>query len=146
MTSSCMKSSHMTSSCGSFPHLQVSGQKRKCGYISPRRFVGRVKADNALFSSYMHQVKAVVASCGIGMLGTSTSLCIQGTKCGDNPWVCLACLPNVRNWPLATGRWQSGCWQLAVGNWPLHVHSCQTHWLVLLFFVPRTPTSSSTGC
>ncbi|PRW20845.1 Ubiquitin carboxyl-terminal hydrolase 3 isoform B [Chlorella sorokiniana] len=35
--------------------LQVSGQKRKCGYISPRRFVGRVKSDNALFSSYMHQ-------------------------------------------------------------------------------------------
>ncbi|KAI3437589.1 hypothetical protein D9Q98_000042 [Chlorella vulgaris] len=35
--------------------LQVNGQKRKCGYVSPRRFVSRVKAENALFSSYMHQ-------------------------------------------------------------------------------------------
>lgn len=42
-------------SCLAELFLQVSGQKRKCGYISPRRFVGRVKADNALFSSYMHQ-------------------------------------------------------------------------------------------
>lgn len=34
---------------------QVSSQKKKCGFVSPRRFVGRVKAENALFSSYMHQ-------------------------------------------------------------------------------------------
>jgi hypothetical protein len=36
--------------------LQVRGQKKKCGFISPRRFVSRVKSENALFSSYMHQV------------------------------------------------------------------------------------------
>ncbi|PSC77008.1 Ubiquitin carboxyl-terminal hydrolase 3 [Micractinium conductrix] len=35
--------------------LQVSSQKKKCGFVSPRRFVSRVKAENALFSSYMHQ-------------------------------------------------------------------------------------------
>lgn len=37
-------------------HMQVSAQKKKCGFVSPRRFVGRVKAENALFSSFMHQV------------------------------------------------------------------------------------------
>lgn len=35
--------------------VQVSGQKKKCGFVSPRPFVSRVKSENALFSSYMHQ-------------------------------------------------------------------------------------------
>ncbi|KAL4451497.1 hypothetical protein ABPG75_007159 [Micractinium tetrahymenae] len=35
--------------------VQVASQKKKCGFVSPRRFVSRVKAENALFSSYMHQ-------------------------------------------------------------------------------------------
>lgn len=34
---------------------QVNSQKKKCGFVSPRRFVSRVKLENVLFSSYMHQ-------------------------------------------------------------------------------------------
>lgn len=43
---------------------QVNGQKKKCGFVSPRRFVSRVKAENALFSSYMHQVSVGCVSGG----------------------------------------------------------------------------------
>ncbi|WOK97636.1 ubiquitin carboxyl-terminal hydrolase 3 [Canna indica] len=34
---------------------QISSQKKKTGIISPRRFVQRVKKENELFRSYMHQ-------------------------------------------------------------------------------------------
>ncbi|THU53126.1 hypothetical protein C4D60_Mb10t11130 [Musa balbisiana] len=34
---------------------QISSQKKKTGVISPRRFVQRVKKQNELFRSYMHQ-------------------------------------------------------------------------------------------
>ena len=51
-------------------HLaQVSSQRRKCGFISPRRFVGRVKQENALFSSYMHQVGAGLWGAGAEVMG-----------------------------------------------------------------------------
>lgn len=37
-------------------HLpQISTQKKKTGVIQPKRFVQRVKRDNELFRSYMHQ-------------------------------------------------------------------------------------------
>ena len=35
--------------------LQIASQKKRYGYISPRKFVSRVKAESDLFSSYMHQ-------------------------------------------------------------------------------------------
>ena len=34
---------------------QIASQKKKHGYLSPRKFVSRVKAESDLFSSYMHQ-------------------------------------------------------------------------------------------
>ena len=34
---------------------QVAAQRKKTGYLSPRKFVARVKAENELFSSHMHQ-------------------------------------------------------------------------------------------
>ena len=36
--------------------LQINSQKKKTGIIAPRRFVQRLKRDNELFRSYMHQV------------------------------------------------------------------------------------------
>ena len=49
------------------PLLQVNSQKKKCGgFVSPRRFVTRVKAENALFSSYMHQVGGLRWAAGVG--------------------------------------------------------------------------------
>jgi hypothetical protein len=36
---------------------QVNTQKKKTGVIAPRRFVQRLKRDNELFRSYMHQVR-----------------------------------------------------------------------------------------
>ncbi len=35
---------------------QIQSQKRKTGIIAPKRFVQRLKRDNELFRSYMHQV------------------------------------------------------------------------------------------
>ena len=35
--------------------MQISAQRKKTGYISPRKFVGKVKSENELFSGYMHQ-------------------------------------------------------------------------------------------
>jgi hypothetical protein len=48
--------------CGVQPtHLaraaQVNTQKKKTGVIAPRRFVQRLKRDNELFRSYMHQAR-----------------------------------------------------------------------------------------
>ena len=37
--------------------MQIHAQKKKTGLVSPRKFVQRVKAENELFSSYMHQVR-----------------------------------------------------------------------------------------
>ena len=36
--------------------MQIQSQKRKAGIIAPKRFVQRLKKDNELFRSYMHQV------------------------------------------------------------------------------------------
>lgn len=36
--------------------MQIHNQKRKVGVIAPKRFVQRLKKDNELFRSYMHQV------------------------------------------------------------------------------------------
>lgn len=36
--------------------MQINTQKKKTGIIAPRRFVQRLKRDNELFRSYMHQV------------------------------------------------------------------------------------------
>ncbi len=36
---------------------QIQSQKRKTGIIAPKRFVQRLKRDNELFRSYMHQVR-----------------------------------------------------------------------------------------
>lgn len=34
---------------------QINSQKRRTGYVSPRKFVSKVKAEDARFSSFMHQ-------------------------------------------------------------------------------------------
>ncbi len=34
---------------------QINAQRKKTGYLSPRKFVGKVKQENELFSGYMHQ-------------------------------------------------------------------------------------------
>jgi hypothetical protein len=48
--------------CLSMCHLgvcsQINSQKKKTGVIAPKRFVQRVKKQNELFRSYMHQVHA----------------------------------------------------------------------------------------
>lgn len=36
-------------------NFQINAQRKKTGYLSPRKFVGKVKAENELFSGYMHQ-------------------------------------------------------------------------------------------
>ena len=48
--------------------MQIHAQKKKTGLVSPRKFVQRVKAENELFSSYMHQV---------GLTGTGTGPVLQ---------------------------------------------------------------------
>ena len=40
--------------------VQIQSQKRKAGIIAPKRFVQRLKKDNELFRSYMHQVRQSV--------------------------------------------------------------------------------------
>lgn len=37
-------------------HVQISSQKKKTGVIAPKRFVLRLKKQNEIFRSYMHQV------------------------------------------------------------------------------------------
>ena len=43
--------------CLSNLFLQIHTQKKKTGVIAPKRFVQRLKKDNELFRSYMHQVR-----------------------------------------------------------------------------------------
>ncbi len=38
---------------------QIQSQKRKAGILAPKRFVQRLKRDNELFRSYMHQARAL---------------------------------------------------------------------------------------
>ena len=38
--------------------LQINSQKKRTGVIAPKRFVQRLKRDNELFRSYMHQVSS----------------------------------------------------------------------------------------
>ncbi len=38
------------------PCVQIQASKKKTGVIPPRKFVQRLKKDNELFRSYMHQV------------------------------------------------------------------------------------------
>lgn len=40
-----------------FSLMQISSQKKKTGVIAPKRFVQRLKKQNELFRSYMHQVR-----------------------------------------------------------------------------------------
>ena len=40
---------------------QIHSQKRRTGVIAPKRFVQRLKKDNELFRSYMHQVELSLA-------------------------------------------------------------------------------------
>lgn len=35
--------------------VQINAQRKKTGYLSPRKFVTKVKSENELFSGYMHQ-------------------------------------------------------------------------------------------
>jgi ubiquitin carboxyl-terminal hydrolase 12/46 len=37
--------------------LQIQHSKKKTGVIPPKKFVARLKRDNELFRSYMHQVR-----------------------------------------------------------------------------------------
>lgn len=37
--------------------MQITNKKKKTGVIAPKKFVQRLKRDNELFRSYMHQVK-----------------------------------------------------------------------------------------
>lgn len=52
--------------------VQISSQKKKTGVIAPKRFVQRLKKQNELFRSYMHQVAVisylffVVQTCSLG--------------------------------------------------------------------------------
>ncbi len=39
-----------------FVDVQIHSQKKRTGVIAPKRFVQRLKKDNELFRSYMHQV------------------------------------------------------------------------------------------
>ena len=52
-----LATSHNTSCrrCASLRCAQISSQKRKTGVIAPKRFVARLKKDNELFRSFMHQ-------------------------------------------------------------------------------------------
>ena len=36
--------------------IQISNQKKKTGVIAPKRFIQRLKKQNEIFRSYMHQV------------------------------------------------------------------------------------------
>ncbi len=36
---------------------QISASKKRTGMVSPKKFVQRLKRDNELFNSYMHQVR-----------------------------------------------------------------------------------------
>lgn len=36
--------------------MQINSQKKKTGSVAPQKFVARLKKDNELFRSYMHQV------------------------------------------------------------------------------------------
>lgn len=38
--------------------MQIQTSKKKTGVIAPKKFVARLKRDNELFRSYMHQVRA----------------------------------------------------------------------------------------
>ena len=38
--------------------LQIHSQRKRTGVLAPKRFVQRLKKDNELFRSYMHQVTA----------------------------------------------------------------------------------------
>ena len=42
---------------------QIHSQKKRTGVIAPKRFVQRLKKDNELFRSYMHQVKVSQTCC-----------------------------------------------------------------------------------
>lgn len=39
-----------------FHYVQINSSKKKTGVLSPKKFVERLKKDNELFRSYMHQV------------------------------------------------------------------------------------------
>ena len=41
--------------------LQISNQKKKTGVIAPKRFIQRLKKQNEIFRSYMHQVIHLVS-------------------------------------------------------------------------------------
>lgn len=43
--------------------MQISTHKRKTGVIAPKRFVQRLKRDNELFRSYMHQASQSSGPC-----------------------------------------------------------------------------------
>jgi hypothetical protein len=80
--------------------LQVNGQKKKCGFVSPRRFVGRVKAENALFSSFMHQARtrSLGFGCGPTLHRLHTMACAtpRAPGCGPSGTGCATWLLAVR--------------------------------------------------
>ena len=41
--------------------MQINNKKKKTGVIAPKKFVQRLKRDNELFRSYMHQVQPATA-------------------------------------------------------------------------------------
>ena len=42
--------------------VQINNKKKKTGVIAPKKFVQRLKRDNELFRSYMHQVQPATAA------------------------------------------------------------------------------------
>ena len=62
--------------------LQIHSQKRRTGVIAPKRFVQRLKKDNELFRSYMHQVRETLSlSIPLGnMKGWETLLLVRLPK------------------------------------------------------------------
>lgn len=52
--------------------MQINSQKKKTGVIAPKRFVQRVKKQNELFRSYMHQVR--------GRLGFELELLMDSSR------------------------------------------------------------------
>lgn len=72
----CRIAAHEGRSC-----MQITTKKKKTGVIAPKKFVQRLKRDNELFRSYMHQVQSVATankdSIRSGHGTNSTSMLLQ---------------------------------------------------------------------
>jgi hypothetical protein len=68
--------------------LQIQNSKKKTGVIPPKKFVARLKRDNELFRSYMHQVGT--AACDISMVLDACMLVVWWSQwCKTQKSACL---------------------------------------------------------